>query len=105
VRESDTFRALREDLEAHGGRGDWIREVCVDTSPAYQKGLRDHLPEANVTFDRFHMVKLLNEAVDQVRRSEREEAPTRSFSGPGRPGRQDSPGGGASRMVHRTAAP
>ena len=50
-RESDTFRAFREDLEAHGGRGDWLREVCVDMSPAYQKGLRDHLPEANVTFD------------------------------------------------------
>ena len=74
-RESHTFRAFREDLEAHGGRGDWIREVCIDMSPAYRKGLRDHLPEANVTFDRFHVVKLLNEAVDQVRRAERKEAP------------------------------
>jgi len=74
-RESDTSRAFREDLEAHGGRGDWIREVCLDMSPAYRKGLRDHLPEANVTFDRFHVVKLLNEAVDQVRRAERKEAP------------------------------
>ena len=53
-------------------------------SPAYQKGLRDHLPEANATFDRFHVVKLLNEAVDQVRRSERKEA--RRSRGPGTSG-------------------
>ena len=75
-RDSDTFRTFREDLEAHGGRGDWIREEGrVDMSPAYRKGLRNHLPEANVTFDRFHVVKLLNEAVDQVRRAERKDAP------------------------------
>jgi transposase len=74
-RESDTFLAFRKDLEAHGGRGDRIWDLCMDMSPAYRKGQRDHLPEASVTFDRFHVVKLLNEAVDQVRRAERKEAP------------------------------
>jgi transposase len=74
-READTFRAFREDLEAHGGHPDRIWEVCMDMSPAYRKGQREHLPHARITFDRFHVVKLLNEAVDQVRRAERKEAP------------------------------
>lgn len=74
-REAETFGAFREDLEAHGGKPDRIGELCMDMSPAYQKGARDHLPQARTTFDRFHVVKLLNEAVDQVRRAERKEAP------------------------------
>lgn len=74
-REAETFRAFRDDLEAHGGDADQIRELCIDMSPAYQKGAREYLPGAETTFDRFHVVKLLNEAVDQVRRAERKEAP------------------------------
>jgi transposase len=74
-RESDTFGAFCDDLEAHGGDPDRIRELCIDMSPAYQKGAREYLPYAQTTFDRFHIVKLLNEAVDQVRRAERKDAP------------------------------
>jgi transposase len=74
-RESDTFRAFREDLQAHGGNPDRILEACMDMSPAYRKGLREQFPSAETTFDRFHVVKLLNDAVDQVRRAERKEAP------------------------------
>jgi transposase len=47
----------------------------MDMSPAFRKGARPHLPGAEITFDRFHVVKLLNEAVDQVRRAERKEVP------------------------------
>jgi transposase len=32
-------------------------------------------PEAHLTFDRFHVVKLMNEAVDEVRREEQRGAP------------------------------
>jgi len=74
-REAATFRAFRKDLDAHDGDPDRIRELCMDMSPAYRKGAREHLPQAEITFDRFHVVKLLNEAVDQVRRSERKDAP------------------------------
>ena len=40
-------------------------------SPAFIKGTADHLPNAQVTFDKFHTVQIVNEAVDQVRREER----------------------------------
>ena len=48
-----------------------VAEVCIDMSPAFIKGTADSLPNAAVTFDRFHAVKIINDAVDQVRRTER----------------------------------
>lgn len=44
-------------------------------SPANLKRARDHFPEASVTIDRFHVMKLLNDVVDQVRREEQKEQP------------------------------
>ena len=42
----------------------------MDLSPAFQKGAAEYLPNAQVTFDRFHLMKLVNEAVDAVRKGE-----------------------------------
>jgi transposase len=39
-------------------------------SPAFIKGTTEHLPKAAITFDRFHAVKIVNDAVDEVRRAE-----------------------------------
>lgn len=74
-RESATLTAFREDLEQHGGRAAQIEEFCLDMWPAYLKGIRDSFPTASVTFDKFHVMKLLNEAVDKVRRQEQRERP------------------------------
>ena len=38
--------------------------------PAFIKGVREELPEAEITFDKFHIIKIINEAVDRVRREE-----------------------------------
>jgi transposase len=47
-----------------------ITMVAMDMGEAYQKAVRDHLPNADIVFDRFHVVKLLLEAVDEIRRDE-----------------------------------
>ena len=47
----------------------------MDMSPTYRRGIGEHLPDAHLTFDRFHVVKLLKDAVYKVRRAERKEAP------------------------------
>jgi transposase len=39
-------------------------------SPAFIKGICENLPNAAITFDKFHAVKIINDAVDQVRRVE-----------------------------------
>ena len=79
---AETVAAFAEDLTAHGGEPEAIEEVCIDMSPAFIKGERarergvaGNLPEAAVTFDKFHAVKIINEAVDQVRRAEQKTQP------------------------------
>src|SRR5207245_4350619 len=39
-------------------------------SPAFIAGTAESLPNAQITFDKFHVVKLINQAVDAVRRAE-----------------------------------
>ncbi len=74
-RDAGVFGEFRADLEAHGGDAERIGEICMDMSKAYMKGAREEFPDAGVTFDRFHVVKLLNEALEQVRRAEQKERP------------------------------
>jgi transposase len=52
-----------------------ITEVCCDMSPAFIKGVESEFPKAKITFDKFHVMKLVNEALDQVRRLEQIEQP------------------------------
>ena len=70
-KDAATVAAFADDLTAHGGDPDAVAEVCIDMSPAFIKGTADSLPKAAVTFDKFHAVKIINDAVDQVRRVER----------------------------------
>ena len=69
-RDQSTLARFVEDLEEHGGDAGCISAACIDMSRSYIAGVGKHLPEAEVTFDRFHVVKLANEALEDVRRAE-----------------------------------
>ncbi len=58
------------DLVAHNGHPGNIEQVSCDMSPAFIKGVEDNLPNAAIVFDRFHVTKVINEAVDKVRKAE-----------------------------------
>jgi transposase len=72
-KDAATVAAFADDLTAHGGDPDAVAEVCIDMSPAFIKGTADSLANAAITFDKFHAVKIINDAVDQVRRTERKD--------------------------------
>lgn len=55
-------------MPAHGARPEQVQLAAIDMSPAYQKGVREHLPEAQIVFDRFHVMQLAGRAVDEVRK-------------------------------------
>ena len=44
-----------------------VQIVAIDPSAAFRKALREHLPRAAVSVDAFHLVKLANDAMTQVR--------------------------------------
>lgn len=75
-RSADTIRELAEDLKAHGCPPEAIASVSIDMSPAFIKGVNEHLPNARVTFDKFHVIAHANKAVDQTRRIEQRTEPT-----------------------------
>lgn len=45
-----------------------IQHISIDMSPAFIHGTIKYFPESKITFDKFHIVKLLNEAIDEVRK-------------------------------------
>jgi len=60
--------ALREFWRRIKISGAHLQAVAMDMSGAYASSLREHAPHAIITFDRFHVVKLMNERLDQLRR-------------------------------------
>jgi transposase len=51
------LRASRAEIEA----------VATDMSPAYIEAVTEHLPEATLVFDRFHVMKLFNDKLSDLR--------------------------------------
>lgn len=69
---ASVIEAFKQMLQSRGIPPVQIRQVCADMSPAFRKGVQEQFPEAQLTFDRFHVMKLINEAVDMVRREEQQ---------------------------------
>ena len=69
-KDSQTVADFSVDLKEHNATPEQIKEVSCDMSPAFIKGVKEELPNARITFDKFHILKIINEAVDQVRRTE-----------------------------------
>jgi len=55
-------------LPAHGASPAQVQLAAIDMSAAYQKGVRAHLPKAQIVFDRFHVMQLAGKALDEVRK-------------------------------------
>jgi transposase len=72
-KDQQTIASIAAHLTAKGCKADQITDVSMDLSPAFIAGSLKHFPTAHITFDRFHVVKLLNEAMDAVRKGERKE--------------------------------
>ena len=53
---------------AHGGRTEQIALISMDMSPAYQSGASRFFPQAQIVFDRFHLMQMAGQAVDKVRK-------------------------------------
>lgn len=66
-RNAQTLRAFFDLLDE---RKSSIRAVSIDMAGGYEKAIRDEIPDAEVCFDPFHVVRLAQRAVDQVRRDE-----------------------------------
>ena len=69
-KDNTTVDRFKEDLEAHNGKANNIKEVSVDMSPAFKKGIDNNFPDAAIVYDKFHIIKHINDAVNKVRIAE-----------------------------------
>ena len=69
-KDNTTVKRFKEDFIEHNGDVNNIENVSCDMSPAFIKGVKENLPEAQITFDKFHILKIINEAVNSVRKQE-----------------------------------
>jgi transposase len=69
-KDASVIADFAQELAQRGVKAEQIREVSCDMSPAMIKGIAENLPEARITFDKFHVFKLLSDAIDKVRRQE-----------------------------------
>lgn len=74
-KDSRTVKSFSDDLKEHNGSPEQIEKACIDLSPAYKKGVAEYCSNAQIIFDRFHVMKLVNDALDAVRRAEQKESP------------------------------
>jgi transposase len=69
-RDQATIASFVKDLKAHQGDPLAINAACIDMSKAYIAGVSKQLPNADITFDPFHIIQLANQALEAVRRDE-----------------------------------
>lgn len=67
---NENLTALADDMRRRGGDPAAVTDFTCDMSQAFILGIANNFPAAEVTFDKFHLVKLLNDALDKVRRRE-----------------------------------
>ena len=67
---SETMVAFTKDFKEHHGNRHEITDVSIDMSPAFIKGVEENMPNAAITFDKYHIMKIINTAVDDVRKAE-----------------------------------
>ena len=63
-------KALRIFLKLLSKKAKRLRGIGIDMSAAYSSSVRKYLPGVSIIFDRFHVSKLLNDTVDNIRRAE-----------------------------------
>jgi transposase len=68
-----TIKEVQNYLFNKGVNAEEIKHASMDMSPSFISGVKEYFPNAEIHFDRFHVVKLLNEAMNKVRQLERKE--------------------------------
>ena len=59
----------------YGGTPQAVTDACIDMSKSFIKGLQEQFPNAVLTFDQFHVIKLMNDVLGKIRAEEARQFP------------------------------
>jgi len=74
--EAATVEAFAGNLRAHHGKPTEIESVSIDMWPAFIRGITENFPNAQITFDKFHVISHASTAIDEMRRREQKLDPS-----------------------------
>lgn len=69
-KDAGVWASFAQELQAHNGHPKAITQAAIDMSPAFIRGVRDNFGNAEVVFDKFHVIQEATEGVEAVRRLE-----------------------------------
>lgn len=72
-KDSETVGKIKSQIENLGCKPEAIEQVCMDMSPAFISGTAENFPKAQITFDKFHVLQMSQNAMDELRKLERKE--------------------------------
>lgn len=75
-KDASTLERFAQDLAAHGGDPKAITSISMDMSAAFIKGATEQLPNAQITYDKFHIIAHASKALDETRRWEQKTDPS-----------------------------
>jgi len=75
-REAHTVAGFAANLRAHQGKPTQIESISIDMSPAFIAGVEENFPNAQITFDKFHVISHASDAITETRREEQKHDPT-----------------------------
>ena len=72
-KDKKAVKTIKNYLIGKGVDTNKIKYVCIDFSPSFIPAISEEFPKAQIHFDKFHLIQMLNKAMDEVRRLERKE--------------------------------
>jgi transposase len=67
-RKAESIAQFAREMPKHGAQPEQITLSALDMGKAFISGVNEHLPNAEVCLDRYHVMQLVGKAVDQERR-------------------------------------
>lgn len=67
-KDKSTMAEFCKELEKRGVQRSQIGEIAIDMSTAFIAGVGEYFPQASICFDRFHVMKLCGNAIDELRK-------------------------------------
>ena len=69
-KDAGVWERFAQEFEGHNGHPKSVTQVAIDMSRAFIKGVRENFGNAQLVFDKFHVIQEANEGVERVRRLE-----------------------------------
>ena len=73
-KDSSTIKKTADYFKSKDVEPSEIKQLCMDMSPSFISGAMESFTNAAITFDKFHVIKEVNNAMDELRRIEAQQA-------------------------------